>query len=139
MINFIQYPNLTKVVIPGDIKLSDTMIWAYDTFANMSNIKEVIMGKKILNSLKRMGTDSIGRFQYCTNLKGHPMCGINVIDMGSAYKNCYNLTGSPVCGPNVVNMSLAYMGCYNLTGSPVCGDKVNGMSMTYFNCSNIIT
>ena len=110
------------------------MISSYDTFMNMSNLREVIMHKNVVNSLKRMGTGSIGRFQYCTNLKGHPMCGINVTDMGSAYQNCYNITGSPVCGPNVFHMNSAYMGCYNLTGSPVCSDNVRGFRMTYFDC-----
>ena len=55
MINFIQYPNLTKVVIPGDIKLSDTMISSYDTFMNMSNLREVIMHKNVVKFIKTYG------------------------------------------------------------------------------------
>jgi hypothetical protein len=44
-------------------------------------------------------------FAECKYMKGSPACGVNVIDMNSAYYDCENLTGSPVCGLNVIGMT----------------------------------
>ena len=94
MINFRQYPNLTKCVVPNSIRLSN------DNFSSkfylMFNLKEITLPKNI--------TNMADIFVQCYNLITPPVCGENVINMNHAYTYCYNLTGSPVCGPNVTDM-----------------------------------
>lgn len=73
-------------------------------------------------------------YYNCSNLKGSPVCGENVVCMDSTYLSCYNLTGSPACGDKVQTLFAAYANCYNLTGSPVCGPNVTMMYQCYDNC-----
>ena len=88
MINFRQYPNCTKIVIPSDISLSTTNFSG--AFINMQNLQYLDIDKNIENK-------------------------IDVISNVST--NCKNLIESPVCGPNVTDMTNAYYGCTNLTTS----------------------
>lgn len=150
MINFIQYNNVTKIIIPNGVRLSNSNFsW---TFARM----KTLMNSHIPNSVTDMWatyfscsnlkgppvcgervTDMNHAYYGCSNLTGSPVCGNNVFSLRSAYEGCHNLTGSPVCGPNVKNMESAYSGCYKLTGSPVCSEKITNMSEAYSGCSNL--
>ena len=127
MINFKDYPAMTKAIIPDGIQITGNSL--HDAFNNMKNIKNV----KIPNTI----TNISNTYKKCANLTGIPVCGPNVVNMSWTYQGCTNLTGNPVCGDNVTNMICTYQECTNLTGSPVCGPKVTNMYSTYSNCTNL--
>ena len=127
MMNFKAYNNITKIVIPDNVQLSNN--YFYNKFSEMKNLQSVSLPNSV-NSLN-------STFQNCLSLNMSPWCGNNVTDMRNAYYNCSNLTGSPICGPNVMKMQWAYYNCANLTGNPVCGENVTSMYSTYENCVNL--
>ena len=151
MINFRQYPAMTKATIPNNIRLSSgnfsnsfynmrnlvasnfnhsDVTSMYQTYWNCSNLTgSPVCGNNV--------TNMINTYSHCYNLTGSPVCGNKVTSMYRTYHNCSNLTGSPVCGNNVANMRQTYYSCYNLTGSPVCGENVTSMDYTYYNCYNL--
>ena len=98
MMNFRQYANVTKIVIPDKVQLSSTNF--SNAFRQMSKIKEIEVPAKL--------TNMFNTFYYCSNLISHPICGDKVINMYGAYGHCFNLTGSPVCGSSVTDMSYTY-------------------------------
>ena len=107
MLNFTDYPNMTKAYIPENVLVTN------NDFSNRyKNMQNLINGN----------TPPCVRNMYytylnCTNLTGSPVCGDNVTNMGSTYHSCTNLTGSPVCGPNVTDMNGTYLYCTNLHGN----------------------
>lgn len=107
MINFRQYNNVTKIVIPDKIQLSDNDF--SNAFNNMRNLTIVSIPNNVVNLSNT--------YKDCIRLTGSPVCGNNVTDMSSAYSGCNNLTGSPACGNNVTNMFIAYHNCPNLYGN----------------------
>lgn len=151
MINFRQYPAMTKATIPNNIRLSSgnfsnsfynmrnlvvsnfnhndvtNILYAYRNCYNLTS--SPVCGEKV--------TDMHYTYCNCYNLTGSPVCGNNVTDMYSTYEYCRNITGSPICGNNVTTMGRAYYDCYSLTGSPICGEKVTNMYYTYRNCRNL--
>ena len=151
MINFKQFTNLTDVVIPNAVQLTNADFSS--AFNNMQSLQYVSLPNRATNMYRVFNncqnligespicsnqvTNMSNAYRYCSNLKGSPVCGENVTNMSSTYNMCVNLTGSPVCGDNVTNMSGTYYYCQNLTGSPVCGNKVTNMSGAYFNCQNL--
>ena len=128
MIDFRQYSNLTKVVIPNNVQLSNTRFDS--TFMNMKNLQTVEIPYEKITSMFRT-------FEKCTNLTSSPVCGPNVTEMRNAYYQCANLTGSPVCGDNVRSMRNAYLGCLNLTGAPAVGYFVSDMAGAYEGCTKL--
>ena len=104
--NFRQYSNLTKVVIPKDVKLVTNSTKMFDRMQNLISADVTCE----MNSM-------IGTYNNCTNLIGNIYCDDNIINMYMAYERCFNLTGSPVCGDKVVNMSRAYHNCKKITKS----------------------
>lgn len=121
MINFRQYPNITKIVIGGG-PISDQEIFV-NAFFNMKNLRTLELKGDMLNSIRIMGNDryECGMCWNCTNLTT-AVCGPNVISMHNTYFGCTNLT-TAVCGPNVtslggwsVNMG-AYYSCFNIHGN----------------------
>lgn len=127
MINFRQYPNITKVVIPSGIKLSKNSVAG--AFSSLVYMKSCNFNHPNI-------TNMYMTYRNCYNLTS-PVCGDNVTDMSYAYSDCYNLTGNPVCGNKVKNISGVYSNCRNLTGSPVCGNNVTVMAYAYSNCRNL--
>lgn len=127
MMNFKQYNNVTKIIIPNGVRLSNSVFSR--TFENMRNLKK----SHIPNTVTSMSET----YKGCYSLTGPSVCSDNVTNMSMAYQECYNLTGAPVCGKRVTNMSRTYYWCGNITGSPVCGDKVTNMSYTYNHCANL--
>ena len=102
--NFRQYSNVTEIVVPRKVKVSNKNI-------NCLEMRNLVIGNIISDSVTNM------RYAYvnCTNLTT-AACGNNVIDMTGAYANCNNLT-TAVCGPNVTSMIGAYRGCTNIHGN----------------------
>ena len=151
MINFKQYTNLTDVVIPDAVQITNADFT--NAFNNMQTLQYVRLPNRITNMYQIFNncqniigqspvcnnqvTNMSNAYQYCRNLIGSPVCGENVVNMSNAYRYCNNITGSPVCGEKVVDMRDAYSGCYNITGSPVCGNNVTNMYGTYFACRNL--
>ena len=127
MMNFKAYNNVTKIVIPDNVQLSNNSF--YNKFSGMKNLQSV----SLPNSVNFLANT----FSSCLSLNMSPWCGNNVTNMMNAYDSCYNLTGSPVCGNNVTDMSSTYAKCSNLTGSPICGDNVTNMLSAYKNCYNL--
>ena len=122
--NFKAYNNVTKIVIPDKVQLSNNSF--YNKFSYMENLQSV--------SLPNSVTSLSSTFEYCSSLNMSPWCGNNVTNMSLAYTDCLSLIGSPICGEKVTNMSDAYSNCTNLTGFPVCGENVTSMYVTYYNC-----
>lgn len=103
MINFRQYPNCTKIVIPSDISLSTTNFCG--AFAEMKNLQYLDIDKSIENQINVI-CNSVWSRSVCYNCRGlikSAICGDNVTYMGSAYTNCTNLSAA-VCGDNVTSM-----------------------------------
>lgn len=121
MINFRQYPNCTKIEIPGKIRLSTTNFGAL--FLNMRNLKNLRIGKPTIDKIETFFDDDnySGMCESCKWLLSAPACGNNVIHMGCAYQFCEGLKDQPHCGEKVTNMVFAYCGCFNLTGNASCG------------------
>ena len=105
MINFKQYPNMTKCIIPDGTTLSSTNFSS--RFSSMKNLKTVELPNSVTNLAKA--------FYMCSNLTT-AVCGPNVVDMYSAYSQCGRLT-TAVCGPKVNNMSSAYSSCSKIQGN----------------------
>ena len=124
MMNFRNYPQITKVVIPDNVQLSHTT----NLFSNMRNLQSVYLPKHI--------TIYNNTFRDCISLQ-QAVCGDNVTNMDSAYRGCTNLT-TAVCGDKVTNMANTYYGCKSLT-TAVCGDNVTNMSHAYSICTNLTT
>ena len=126
MMNFKQYPNMTKCIIPDGVQLSNTNMW--NAFAGMTNLRTICThnGVRILNSA----------YALCVNLTT-AVCGENVTNMQDAYYGCTSLT-TAACGPNATNMWGAYANCTNLT-TAACGDKVTVMENAYHGCTNLTT
>ena len=150
MINFRRYNNVTKIVIPDKMRLSNNNF--SNAFNNMRNLISVNIPSNVenlsntyINCINLTDSPVCGdkvinmasAYSGCSNLTGSPVCGEKVTDMFRAYSDCSNLTGSPVCGNNVKSMFHVYSGCSNLTGSPVCGNNVTDMDDTYYNCPNL--
>ena len=78
MINFRQYPNCTKIEIPGNIGLSSTNFGAL--FLNMRNLKNLCIGKPNIDKIETFFDDvnSSGMCESCKMLLSAPMCGNNV-------------------------------------------------------------
>lgn len=128
MLNFRQYPQLTKVTVNNEVQLSKNSL--YDAFSNMQNLQYVEFNHPWVNNM-------YDTYMNCYNLTSSPACGPNVITMAMAYFECHSLTGNPVCGNNVVSMYHTYTNCCNFTNSPVCGPNVTDMSGTYRSCRNL--
>ena len=126
MINFRNYPQLTKVVIPNAINLKNNNF--SNAFKHLSNLVSVDLHNGVSNI-------SYG-FYNCINLTT-AVCGPNVTNLSYAYDNCANLT-TAACGPNVIYMNNTYSNCTNLRAA-VCGSNVIDMVNTYYNCINLTT
>ena len=115
MINFRQYPNCTKIVIPSDISLSTTNFSG--AFTEMRNLQYLDIDKNIENKIDMIsnGYSSGALCSSCINLINRAICGDKVTYMVYVYQNCTNLT-TAVCGNNVTNMSYAYNNCTNIQG-----------------------
>ena len=99
MINFKQYPQLTRFVIPNSVKplyFSDTFD---NVFSGMNNLRSVSLPDDRIFTLKNT-------FNRCVNLT-QAVCGYKVDDMSNAYYGCKSLT-TAVCGPNVRVMASKY-------------------------------
>ena len=127
MMNFKKYNNVTKIVVPGGVRLSNT------SFSNAFNNMRALQSFNLPNNVTNLSKS----FYQCVNLSCNTWCGDNVVNFFQAYYACRNLTGSPVCGNNVVHMGYAYEGCCNLTGSPVFGENVINAYFAYSGCSNL--
>lgn len=76
MINFRQYNNITKVVIPNNIRLSTGDF--NNAFNNATNL--------VTSKFNHPNMTHMGYIYYnCQNLTGSPACGNNVIIMYHAY------------------------------------------------------
>ena len=158
MINFRQYPQLTKIVIPNNVMntylLNKSTINISNWFSELKNLQTVELNNydRVLDmsyayynciSLKDSpqsgyNTQNMTYAYYgCSNLTGSPVCATRVTNLSYTYYGCSNLTGNSVCGLNVKNMSHAYEGCYSMTGYPRCNNNVLDMSYAYYNCTNI--
>ena len=137
MINFSQYDNCTKIVIPGAINLSTTNF--SKAFSQMSRLQYLNINKRIENEITIISAGGYaGSICYsCSNLINSAICGDKVINMSDAYDGCTNLT-TAVCGPNVTSMTRSYIRCTNLI-TAVCGDKVTNMYGAYQGCTNLTT
>jgi hypothetical protein len=129
MINFRQYYDMTKCIIPNNVTLTNTdFSFAFQDLYYGLQLQEFSIPDSVIC------IDGI--CQNCKQLTT-AVCGPNVTGMEAAYINCYNLT-TAVCGPNVTDMARAYQNCYNLTTAE-CGEKVTKMYDTYSNCKNLTT
>ena len=93
MINFRQYPNCTKIVIPSDISLSTTNFCG--AFAEMKNLQYLDIDKSIENQINVI-CNSVWSRSVCYNCRGlikSAICGDNVTYMGGAYRGCTNIQG----------------------------------------------
>lgn len=124
MINFRQYTNMTKCVVPNSVKITNS-IWS-STFYGMKSLQHI----QLPDTIKELRTT----FCSCTKLVD-PICGNSVTHLSSAYRSCSMLSRA-VCGPNVVDMSHAYANCQQLY-TAVCGPEVTNMSNAYYQCTNI--
>ena len=98
MMIFKQYNNVTKIVIPNGVQLTNNNF--YNVFNNMRILQNVTLPNNV--------TNLAAGFVNCRNLTGKPWCGEKVTNMSFTYSGCYNLTGSPACGENVINMYATY-------------------------------
>lgn len=92
MINFKQYPNCTKIVIPSDISLSTNDFRG--VFAGMQNLQYLNIDKNIEDKINKIGTidQNRGICHNCNNLIERAICGPNVKYTYAAFYNCINLT-----------------------------------------------
>lgn len=105
MINFKQYPNMTKCIIPNNVVLSDT---DFSTkFFNFVQLQEFSLPNSVTNMSKICA--------WCTNLTT-AVCGDKVTDMTYTYLNCYNLT-TAVFGQKVINIYGTYENAVNIQGN----------------------
>lgn len=128
MISFNNYSNITKVIIPNSIQLTNT------SYANLFKNRQNLI---TIQANHPNVTNMAYAFYNCTNLKSSPFCGDKVTNMANSYCNCKNLSGPPVCGNNVTNMTNAYRNCHNMTGVPKFGSNVTMASYAYYQCHNI--
>ena len=61
MINFKQYPNITRIKIPNNLNLSNTDF--SDKFSNMSNLKTI-------EGISKYTTNMCNSYRGCINLTG---------------------------------------------------------------------
>ena len=135
MMNFRQYNNCTKIVIPGNVRLSTNDFSG--AFTSMQNLQYLDIDKSVEEKINIISNGRDGICYRCSKLIKTAVCGNNVIDMSNAYNTCTNLT-TAVCGSNVTNMSNAYNTCTNLT-TAACGNNVIDMGYAYSNCTNLTT
>lgn len=76
MMNFRQYTNLTRVVIPNNIKLSTGDF--NNAFNNMSNLKTYEFNHSNVTNIS-------ATYFNCQNLTSYPVCGNKVTDMSNTY------------------------------------------------------
>ena len=76
MMNIRQYTNITEIVIPNRIKLSNNSF--LDAFRNMQNL--------VTSEFNHPNVTSIAQaYHSCYNLTGSPVCGNNVTSMSGTY------------------------------------------------------
>lgn len=106
MINFRQYPTITKVIIPNNVQLSTNDF--SNAFSNLIHLQRIEIPMNGVVNITNM-------CRNCTNLTT-AVCGNNVTNMYSTYQNCTKLT-KVVCGEKVNSMAFTYNNCKNIRGN----------------------